>query len=62
MQARYMLSSFIRLSVRLSVTSRYCNKTTGRIELFFWHGGFLPPTPDCEEIWGYLQILGYFVL
>ena len=31
------------LSVLLSVTSRCCIETTGRIELFFWHGGFLPP-------------------
>jgi len=32
--ARYMLSS-VCLSVRLSVTSRYCIETTGRIELVF---------------------------
>ena len=34
MFARYSLSSCVRLSVR-SVTSRYCIKTTGRIELVF---------------------------
>ena len=34
MLARYSLSSCVRLSVR-SVTSRYCIKTTGRIELVF---------------------------
>ena len=36
---RHMLSScvhlFVRSSVRLSVTSRYCIETTGRIELVF---------------------------
>ena len=36
--ARYMLSSCIRVSVRLSVTSRYCIETTGRIELVFGTG------------------------
>ena len=53
MQARYMLSSFIRLSVRLSVTSRYCNKTTGRIELLFlaWR---LPST--YSRLWGNLGV------
>ena len=35
MLARYMLSSCVRLFVRLSVISRYCVKTTGRIEVGF---------------------------
>ena len=42
MLARYMLLSRVRLPVRLSVTSRYCIETTGRIELFFGMG--LPST------------------
>ena len=42
MLARYMLWSRVRLPVRLSVTSRYCIETTGRIELFFGMG--LPST------------------
>jgi len=33
--ARYLLSSCVRLSVRLSVTSRYCSETTGQLELVF---------------------------
>jgi len=40
------------LSVRPSVTSRYCIETTGRIELFLV--GMLPsiyPTLCCKEIW-----------
>ena len=33
------------LSVRPSVTSRYCIEKTGRIEQGFLHGGFFPPIP-----------------
>jgi len=33
-------------SARLYVTSPYCIKTTGRIELF-WHGNFLPSVLHC---------------
>ena len=50
------------LSVRPSVTSRYCIETTGRIELFLV--GMLPsiyPTLCCKEIW-VSQKLGYFPL
>ena len=38
MLARYMLSSYVRLSVCPSVTSRYCIETTGRIKLVFGVG------------------------
>jgi len=49
---RSTLSSCVRLSVCLSVTSRYCTKTTGRIELVFVIG--LPstyPTLCYKEMW-----------
>jgi len=49
MLARYMLSSCVCLSVRLSVclTSRYCIEITGQIELVFLLWRLLPPIPHC---------------
>jgi len=46
MLARYMLLSRVRLSVRLSATSRYRNDWTNRTA--FWHADFLPPIPHCS--------------
>jgi len=49
MPVRYLLS----LSVRPSVTSRYCIETTGA---GFWCGGFLAVVSDClVRKFGYLQ-------
>ena len=50
MLARYMLSSRVRLSARLSVTSQYCIKRLDESSWVFW----LPstyPTLSYKEIW-----------
>ena len=65
--ARYSVYAVVTcLSVCPSVTSRYCIKTTGRIESsWFWHGVFLPRIPHSHYVirkYGYLQKLGYFPL
>jgi len=58
--AVYMLSSCVRLSVRRSQAKPVLcgNDWTNRAG--FWHGGFLPPIPDCAvRKFGYLQKLEY---
>ena len=63
MLARYMLSSRVRLSARLSVTSQYYIKRLDESSWVFWHGGFLPPIPHrVTRKYDYLQKLGYFPL
>jgi len=55
MLTRYLLSLRVRLSVRLSDTSRYCIETTVRIELVLaWRLPSTYPTLCYKEI-GYLQ-------
>ena len=49
MLARYVLSSCVRPSVRLSVTSR-TGKNHWTKRAGFWHEGFLPSIPHCD-IW-----------
>ena len=49
MLARYLMSSCVRLCVRLSVCRKpvwYRNDSTKRAG--FWHGGFLPPIPHAQ--------------
>ena len=55
MLSRCVLSS----CVRLSVTGRYYVETTGRMELGFWHAGFLLPIP--HYIIRKFEKLGYFL-
>jgi len=44
-------------------TSRCCIETTGRMEVFFLHVGFLAPISHCVvRKFGYLQKLGHFPL
>ena len=50
--ARYTLSSCVCPSVHMSVISRCCIETTGRIELVFdWRLPSTYPTLYCKEIW-----------
>ena len=52
MLARYMLSSCVCLSVRPSVTSRYCIQTTRQIKLVLARElRFIYPNLRYEEIW-----------
>ena len=39
--------SAVCVSVCPSVASRYCIEITGRIEMVFWRGYFLPSSPHC---------------
>jgi len=56
-----MLSSRVRLSVRLSQAGIVPKRSDD--SSWFWHGGFLPAIPHCViRKFGYLQKLGYFPL